>query len=436
MWPQPDTLRLHLRERCPPTPPQTTTTTTTTTTATTSTRGVAPGCVASGCVATGSVATGCAAPSCLVPHGVATTSGSTCPAAKTTSTVTTTCAASSARSPAAKTTAATLSTATCTSASKTNATVHSSTNNPMHSHSSPLFRLTPPSHIPSLSTNTSPSSTRAAAASSNTNTNPNNSTTTTRTAASITNTSTRSVANTTTANNAVTTTSSSAGRPSNTTTITAATHLSPWTGATTFASSAGHKKNSPNADSRLVVLGAPAVGKSALVVRLLTGRFIWEYDPTLEASYRHHTTVDDDPAVMDILDTAGQEEGTGVNEAHARWGDGFLLTFSLTDRRSFSTIAAIHATLSAAKQTPNFSCVIVANKTDLGHLAEVNEDEASELAAELGASLFLTSACDGGPAIHAAFSELHRDVVRRRWTRRRRSSAKTVIEGFYKMFSR
>ncbi|KAG7177356.1 Ras-related and estrogen-regulated growth inhibitor-like 4 [Homarus americanus] len=174
---------------------------------------------------------------------------------------------------------------------------------------------------------------------------------------------------------------------------------------------------------------------TALVVRLLTGRFIWEYDPTLEAAYRHHTTVDDEPTVMHIYDTAGQEEGC-VSEAHARWGDGFLLAFSLTDRRSFTTLAAIHAAVAAARQTPNFSCVVVANKTDLGHLAEVSEDEASEMAGELGASLFLTSACDGGPAIQAAFTELHRDVVRRRWSRRRRSSAKTVIEGFYKMFSR
>lgn len=171
------------------------------------------------------------------------------------------------------------------------------------------------------------------------------------------------------------------------------------------------------------------------MVRLLTGRFIWEYDPTLEAAYRHHTTVDDDPAVMHIYDTAGQEEGE-ISEAHARWGDGFLLAFSLIDRRSFSAISTIHAAVAAARHTPNFSCVIVANKTDLGHLAEVSEDEATELAGELGASLFMTSACDGGPSIQAAFFELHRDVVRRRWSRRRRSSAKTVIEGFYKMFSR
>ncbi|XP_042884838.1 ras-related and estrogen-regulated growth inhibitor-like [Penaeus japonicus] len=207
------------------------------------------------------------------------------------------------------------------------------------------------------------------------------------------------------------------------------THLS------AFTPISAHKKTSAPAETRLVVLGSPAVGKSALVVRLLTGRFIWEYDPTLEAAYRHHTTVDDDPAVMDILDTAGQSEG-GVNESHCRWGEGFVLTFSLTDRTSFSAIPDIHASVAAARQTPNFSCVIVANKIDLGHLAEVREEEAYELAGELGASLFLTSACDGGPAIQAAFSELYRDVVRRRWSRRRRSSAKTVIEGFYKMFSR
>ncbi|XP_045594264.2 ras-related and estrogen-regulated growth inhibitor, partial [Procambarus clarkii] len=260
---------------------------------------------------------------------------------------------------------------------------------------------------------------------------PTTPTTSTRTPTTPT-TSTRTPTTPTTSSRTPTTPTTTTTRTTNTTTTTttSTTHLSPWSGSTT---SSTHKKNTN--DSRLVVLGAPAVGKSALVVRLLTGRFIWEYDPTLEAAYRHHTTIDDDPAVMHIYDTAGQEEGL-VNEGHARWGDGFLLAFSITDRRSFAAITSIHAAVAAARHTPNFSCVIVANKNDLGHLAEVSEEEANELAGELGASLFLTSACDGGPTIQAAFFELHRDVVRRRWSRRRRSSAKTVIEGFYKMFSR
>lgn len=44
---------------------------------------------------------------------------------------------------------------------------------------------------------------------------------------------------------------------------------------------------------------------SAIVVRIMTGRFIWEYDPTLEAVYRYNTTIDDDQAIIEILDTAG-----------------------------------------------------------------------------------------------------------------------------------
>uniref|UniRef100_A0A8C5WQU7 small monomeric GTPase n=1 Tax=Laticauda laticaudata TaxID=8630 RepID=A0A8C5WQU7_LATLA len=44
----------------------------------------------------------------------------------------------------------------------------------------------------------------------------------------------------------------------------------------------------------------------ALVVRFLTKRFIWEYDPTLESTYRHQATIDDEVVSMEILDTAGQ----------------------------------------------------------------------------------------------------------------------------------
>uniref|UniRef100_A0A4W5RA24 small monomeric GTPase n=1 Tax=Hucho hucho TaxID=62062 RepID=A0A4W5RA24_9TELE len=57
---------------------------------------------------------------------------------------------------------------------------------------------------------------------------------------------------------------------------------------------------------KLAVFGRAGVGKSALVVRFLTRRFIWEYDPTLESTYRHQATIDDEVVTMEILDTAGQ----------------------------------------------------------------------------------------------------------------------------------
>ena len=55
------------------------------------------------------------------------------------------------------------------------------------------------------------------------------------------------------------------------------------------------------------MLGAGAVGKSSLTVRYINDHFLEEYDPTIEDYYRKLVDIDGKPALMDILDTAGQE---------------------------------------------------------------------------------------------------------------------------------
>ncbi len=112
-----------------------------------------------------------------------------------------------------------------------------------------------------------------------------------------------------------------------------------------------------------------------------------EYDPTIEDSYRKQCVIDDEVAVLDILDTAGQEVGTGgfmlqlaqgheravvwlveealllyyrysagrgviwlipppaplqefsaMREQYMHTGEGFLLVYSIIDRTSFEEI--------------------------------------------------------------------------------------------------
>jgi hypothetical protein len=43
------------------------------------------------------------------------------------------------------------------------------------------------------------------------------------------------------------------------------------------------------------------------VLCFLKSHFVEEYDPTIEDSYRKQCVIDDEVAVLDILDTAGQE---------------------------------------------------------------------------------------------------------------------------------
>ena len=64
---------------------------------------------------------------------------------------------------------------------------------------------------------------------------------------------------------------------------------------------------------KLAVLGASGVGKSAMIVRFITGRFLHHYDPTLEDEYCVETMVEGQLCNVSILDTAGVEEVGNVH---------------------------------------------------------------------------------------------------------------------------
>lgn len=58
---------------------------------------------------------------------------------------------------------------------------------------------------------------------------------------------------------------------------------------------------------KVMVLGQSGVGKTAMVVRFITRRYIGEYDPNLEKIYTFNTTLDNDYVQFDILDATGHQ---------------------------------------------------------------------------------------------------------------------------------
>ncbi|XP_046808542.1 ras-related and estrogen-regulated growth inhibitor [Lucilia cuprina] len=63
------------------------------------------------------------------------------------------------------------------------------------------------------------------------------------------------------------------------------------------------RKKSTLTELKIAVVGAPSVGKSALIVRFLTKRYIGEYDHQTENRYKHEALVDGEPVLFEILDT-------------------------------------------------------------------------------------------------------------------------------------
>lgn len=147
---------------------------------------------------------------------------------------------------------------------------------------------------------------------------------------------------------------------------------------------------------KVAVLGQDGVGKSALIVRFLTRRFITEYHRTLESTWRHHMEVDNEYVSIDLMDTAGENSETKLDSC-LLGGDIFLVLYSITDRASFEEAKRIGRQIRERRRTNVHSLILIGTKRDLGHLREVGETEGSHLSGELECSFYeiSVSCCDG-----------------------------------------
>ena len=74
------------------------------------------------------------------------------------------------------------------------------------------------------------------------------------------------------------------------------------------------------------------LGKSALLLQLVTGKFFQDYDPTIEDSYRKVMEVSPDQKVLlDIVDTYAEQEFVQMHEIYRREAQIPILCFAIND---------------------------------------------------------------------------------------------------------
>jgi GTPase KRas len=112
---------------------------------------------------------------------------------------------------------------------------------------------------------------------------------------------------------------------------------------------------------KLVIVGGGGVGKSALTM-------------------------------LDILDTAGQEEYSAMRDQYMRTGQGFLCTFAITSRSSFDEITSFREQIMRVKDEDQVPMVLIGNKCDLDQDRQVTTAEGQDLAKSFGCPFLETSA--------------------------------------------
>ena len=140
--------------------------------------------------------------------------------------------------------------------------------------------------------------------------------------------------------------------------------------------------------------------------------------------------------MLEVLDTAGQEEYTALRDQWIRDGEGFVLVYSITSRASFNRIRKFYNQIQRVKESPNTSSptatagylnsptssgpmsgqapvMLVGNKSDRVTDREVSTQEGSALAKDMGCD-FVEASAKSCIHVEKAFYEVVRALRRQR----------------------
>eukprot|EP01115_Flamella_aegyptia_P007507 TRINITY_DN3116_c0_g2_i1.p1 TRINITY_DN3116_c0_g2~~TRINITY_DN3116_c0_g2_i1.p1 ORF type:complete len:196 (-),score=26.62 TRINITY_DN3116_c0_g2_i1:82-669(-) len=162
---------------------------------------------------------------------------------------------------------------------------------------------------------------------------------------------------------------------------------------------------------KIVMLGGGGVGKSAITMQFIQNTFISDYDPTIENSYRKQITVDEEAVVLDVLDTAGQEDYAAMRDSQIRSGNGFLCVYSIISPESFSELNDFRERVLQVKDRDEVPLILIGNKCDLAKSRKVKKAEGEKLAEEYNVPFYECSA-KAKINIDQAFEECVRLVIK------------------------
>eukprot|EP01095_Lingulamoeba_sp_RSL-Kostka_P007348 TRINITY_DN2335_c0_g2_i1.p1 TRINITY_DN2335_c0_g2~~TRINITY_DN2335_c0_g2_i1.p1 ORF type:complete len:168 (+),score=39.02 TRINITY_DN2335_c0_g2_i1:115-618(+) len=155
-----------------------------------------------------------------------------------------------------------------------------------------------------------------------------------------------------------------------------------------------YQYSNPNKDQqKIIVVGVEGVGKSTLTFQFVESEFVEDYDPTIEDSFRKEVIIDQETCVLNILDSAGNEDSgySRVRNYHLKSGIGYLVVFSITSRKSFEEVTRFRDRFFQHNQFCNVPMVIVGNKCDFEEEREVETSEGINLATKYHCPFYKTS---------------------------------------------
>ncbi|KAM9999676.1 hypothetical protein ACTFIZ_008127 [Dictyostelium cf. discoideum] len=183
-----------------------------------------------------------------------------------------------------------------------------------------------------------------------------------------------------------------------------------------------NNNNNINNSMRLCIMGDGGVGKTSITIQFISNHFVNCYDPTIEDLYRKQCEIDNQVYMLDILDTAGQDELTSTKDQWIRscairnhWiksCEGFILVYSISSRSSFDKIQSFLDQIKLLK-SEKVPIILIANKSDLDEERQVTYQEGENFANRFSMS-FMEVSAKNKLNIDELFNQIAQHCVERR----------------------
>lgn len=161
---------------------------------------------------------------------------------------------------------------------------------------------------------------------------------------------------------------------------------------------------------KIIVCGDPMVGKTSTVLRFTDSAFKRTYLPTIGVQISEKKIELEKARISYVIwDIAGQAKFEIMRKHFYQGADGQLLVFDLTRHKTLESIANWYQDIKR-HLNKGVQGYILGNKSDLEDQREVNKEEISKLAGELGLGYIEASALTG-ENVHEAFLKMAERLI-------------------------
>ncbi|MFX0038198.1 MAG: Rab family GTPase [Promethearchaeota archaeon] len=161
---------------------------------------------------------------------------------------------------------------------------------------------------------------------------------------------------------------------------------------------------------KIIIVGEPAVGKTSLVKKFVSGQFAKDYRSSIGTNIfiKKFNLKNFGKVTIQLWDIAGQERWINMRRFYYVGAKGVLIVGDLTRKNTFDQIN--HFWVPDVKQYCELApIVLIANKNDLEK--ELGENEINTLAKEINAISIIYTSAKTGENVEVAFKIITEKVI-------------------------